>query len=96
MKLSDIDISKSLLGKGGFSKYVNLAFLVKNRQEVAVKCIEKSSINNDLMLSRLKDEIKIQDSLSHPLIVQLIDYFEDENAFIWFLNCVGMVIFFNM
>ena len=65
-----------LLGSGGFAE-VYRARLRSSQTEVAIKVIEKSKIKEANAIQRVLSEIKIQRSLRHPCILNLIDYFED-------------------
>jgi len=78
--LHDHYVIKHLLGKGSFST-VKLGVSVKDGTQVAVKIIDKNSI--DVKVASLKTEVKILMNVKHPNIVSLLDVFEDnEKAYL--------------
>ena len=75
------------LGKGGFAKCYELK-CVSNKKTYAGKIISKSNIIKPSAKNKLKSEIKIHKSLSHPNIVKFEHYFEDnENVYILLELC---------
>lgn len=59
-----------LLGCGAFAKVYH-ARDIKDGRSVAIKIINKSRINNAILMSNIKREISIMRRLKHPHIVQL-------------------------
>jgi serine/threonine protein kinase len=69
-----------ILGQGAFST----VYHVKTKaslEDYAIKVIRKKRINTKKHQKSLESEIDIQRSLKHPNIVQLFDYFEDDENF---------------
>jgi calcium/calmodulin-dependent protein kinase I len=56
----------------------------KTKAEVAVKIIDKTSI--DVRIESLKTEVRVLMNIEHPNIVNLIDVFEDENKVYLVMN----------
>jgi calcium/calmodulin-dependent protein kinase I len=69
------NLSKTLLGKGGFSE-VYLCHRKRDNQKGAVKIFNKSKMNED-ELAQVRNEVSILRKLQHPNIVRLIDYFDE-------------------
>eukprot|EP00668_Euglena_longa_P002960 GGOE01003457.1.p1 GENE.GGOE01003457.1~~GGOE01003457.1.p1 ORF type:complete len:329 (-),score=96.29 GGOE01003457.1:300-1286(-) len=72
--IHDHYIIKQLLGKGSFSA-VKLGVSIKDGTQVAVKIIDKNSI--DVKVASLKTEVKILMNVKHPNIVRMLDVYED-------------------
>lgn len=68
----------NLLGKGGFA-CVYRARSNKTGQEVAVKMIDKKMMKAVSMNARVKKEVEIHSRLKHPSILELYNFFEDNN-----------------
>lgn len=68
----------NLLGKGGFA-CVYRARAVKTGLEVAIKMIDKKLMKAAGMVTRVKKEVEIHSRLKHPSILELYNYFEDNN-----------------
>jgi calcium/calmodulin-dependent protein kinase I len=75
-KIGDHYVIKNFLGKGSFST-VKLGTSKKTKEDVAIKIIEKNSI--DIKVESLKTEVKILMNVKHPNIVNLLDVFEDND-----------------
>ena len=82
MKIDEFDIGQ-LLGRGGFAS-VYQARIKATGIEVALKIMNKSIITTNQLSLRVINEIKTHDKLHHPSIIELIDYFEDEQ-FVYFV-----------
>lgn len=61
---------KQTLGKGTYGK-VKLAVDKRNNEQVAVKTIKKSRIENPNDLARIRREIDFMTSLNHPHIIKI-------------------------
>uniref|UniRef100_A0ABI7XFQ6 Serine/threonine-protein kinase PLK4 n=1 Tax=Felis catus TaxID=9685 RepID=A0ABI7XFQ6_FELCA len=68
----------SLLGKGSFAG-VYRAESVHTGLEVAIKMIDKKAMYKAGMVQRVQNEVKIHCQLKHPSILELYNYFEDNN-----------------
>ncbi|XP_052280254.1 serine/threonine-protein kinase PLK4-like isoform X2 [Dreissena polymorpha] len=68
----------NLLGKGGFA-CVYRAKASKTGLEVAIKMIDKKLMKAAGMVTRVKKEVEIHSRLKHPSILELYNYFEDNN-----------------
>ncbi|XP_052791493.1 serine/threonine-protein kinase PLK4-like isoform X2 [Mya arenaria] len=68
----------NLLGKGGFA-CVYKAKAYKTGLEVAIKMIDKKLMKAAGMVTRVKKEVEIHSRLKHPSILELYNYFEDNN-----------------
>lgn len=75
---SEFNISKTVLGKGGFS-IVYLGKHLETENLAAIKVIDKSKMTEEDRLG-LISEVDIQSQLHHPNIVRLFDYYEDERS----------------
>ncbi|XP_038054426.1 NUAK family SNF1-like kinase 1 [Patiria miniata] len=69
------------LGSGTYGK-VKLAVQLDTKEEVAIKCIPKSKIDNAADLRRLRQEIEVMSSLRHPHIIQVTEVFESRDKII--------------
>ena len=65
------------LGKGGFAT-VYSARSNQTDEEVAIKVIDKQSMQSAGVLNRVKNEVAIHSKLKHSSIVELLTYFESE------------------
>ena len=77
--IEDFQIGKCL-GKGRFGS----VFLAKDKRSdalVALKVVKKKTIKDSKMANQIKNEIKIQSCLSHPNILRLYGFFQDEEQF---------------
>ncbi|ESP02150.1 hypothetical protein LOTGIDRAFT_111267 [Lottia gigantea] len=68
----------NLLGKGAFA-CVYRARSNKTGVEVAIKMIDKKLMKAAGMVTRVKKEVEIHSRLKHPSILELYNYFEDNN-----------------
>ncbi|XP_022326348.2 serine/threonine-protein kinase PLK4-like isoform X4 [Crassostrea virginica] len=68
----------NLLGKGGFA-CVYRARSNKTGMEVAIKMIDKKLMKAHGMVARVRKEVEIHSRLKHPSILELYNYFEDNN-----------------
>lgn len=66
----------NLIGKGGFAKCYSAVDSAYN-EAVALKVISKSRLTKQSHLEKMRKEIAIHDSLRHPNIVKLLNFFED-------------------
>uniref|UniRef100_A0A915HJL6 Protein kinase domain-containing protein n=1 Tax=Romanomermis culicivorax TaxID=13658 RepID=A0A915HJL6_ROMCU len=74
------EISRKL-GSGTYGK-VSLAMDHKMQEQVAVKIIKKSAIENAQDLLRIRREIRIMSALKHPNIVEIKEVFENHEKII--------------
>eukprot|EP00732_Lithocolla_globosa_P003556 Lithocolla_globosa_v1_NODE_2903_length_1830_cov_9.584225.p1 type:complete len:595 gc:universal NODE_2903_length_1830_cov_9.584225:31-1815(+) len=65
------------IGQGTYGK-VKLGYQLQNREKVAIKVIEKASIENERQVKRIQKEIRFLKLLSHPSIVKVYDVLETE------------------
>ncbi len=72
------------IGKGAFG-YVTIMKNQEDHKFYAVKVIEKTHIEILGSIENLRDEVDIHRSLEHPNIIQLKEYFED-NEFIYIVT----------
>nr|XP_019833449.1 PREDICTED: serine/threonine-protein kinase PLK4 isoform X1 [Bos indicus] len=68
----------NLLGKGSFAG-VYRAESIHTGLEVAIKMIDKKAMYKAGMVQRVQNEVKIHCQLKHPSILELYNYFEDNN-----------------
>ena len=68
------------IGKGTFGK-VKLSIHLPTNEYVAIKILEKSLINDEISLERIKKEIKYLKSFNHPHIIQIYEVKEDSNNY---------------
>jgi len=89
-KLADVyDVGKSL-GEGSYGQ-VTLATHKASKQLRALKAIDRSNIAD---ATRFEEEIKIQQSLSHPNIVRLFEVFNDfKKVYLVMELCTGGELF---
>ncbi|XP_069349786.1 serine/threonine-protein kinase PLK4 isoform X1 [Eulemur rufifrons] len=76
-KIEDFKVG-SLLGKGSFAG-VYRAESIHTGLEVAIKMIDKKAMYKAGMVQRVQNEVKIHCQLKHPSILELYNYFEDNN-----------------
>jgi len=77
--IEDFQIGKCL-GKGRFGS----VFLAKDKKSdslVALKVVKKKTIKDSKMANQIKNELKIQSCLSHPNVLRLYGFFQDEEQF---------------
>lgn len=63
-----------LIGKGAFSK-VHLAINILTGSYVAIKCIEKSMMNDKINKKKILNEIFILKTIDHENIIKLLEVF---------------------
>lgn len=81
-----------VLGSGSFGEVRSVVHRVTN-QERAVKIFRKN-VENAQSLSKIRTEIEILKKISHPIIVQLFEYFEDEKRiYLVMEKCSGGELF---
>ncbi|XP_069834687.1 serine/threonine-protein kinase PLK4 isoform X2 [Dendropsophus ebraccatus] len=68
----------NLLGKGSFA-CVYRAQSINTGIEVAIKMIDKKAMQRVGMVQRVRNEVEIHCQLKHPSILELYNYFEDNN-----------------
>ena len=78
-KLSEYSFHE-VLGKGAFSTVYHVKTR-KSLDDYAIKVIQKSRVKTKKQIKSLQNEIDIQRSLRHPNIIQLFDFFEDDENF---------------
>lgn len=76
-KIEDFKVL-TLLGKGSFA-CVYRAKSVNTGLEVAIKMIDKKAMHKVGMIQRVRNEVEIHCQLKHPSILELYNYFEDDN-----------------
>jgi len=69
------------LGKGTYGK-VQLAINKETGQEVAIKTIKKTKIENEQDLQRVRREIQIMSSIEHPHIVHIYEVLENKDRIV--------------
>lgn len=69
-----------VLGQGAFSTVYHVK-TKKTMDDYAIKVIQKSRVKTTKQAKSLQNEIDIQRSLRHSNIIQLFDYFEDEDNY---------------
>ena len=82
--LSDYEI-KGILGKGTFSK-VKLGINKITNEKVAIKIIDKQSNFNENNYDRIKREISILKSSTHPNIIKIFDIKEDSKNYYFIME----------
>jgi hypothetical protein len=68
---------KQTLGKGTYGK-VKLALDKRKNEQVAIKTIKKSRIENPHDLARIRREIDFMTSLNHPYIIKIQEGIDDK------------------
>ncbi|XP_018098808.1 serine/threonine-protein kinase PLK4 isoform X2 [Xenopus laevis] len=68
----------NLLGKGSFA-CVYRAQSINTGIDVAIKMIDKKAMQKVGMVQRVRNEVEIHCQLKHPSILELYNYFEDNN-----------------
>ncbi|MBZ3875226.1 Serine/threonine-protein kinase PLK4 [Sciurus carolinensis] len=76
-KIEDFKVG-NLLGKGSFAS-VYRAESIHAGLEVAIKMIDKKAMHKAGMVQRVQNEMKIHCQLKHSSILELYNYFEDNN-----------------
>ncbi|KAG8453888.1 hypothetical protein GDO86_000493 [Hymenochirus boettgeri] len=76
-KIEDFKVL-NLLGKGSFA-CVYRAQSINTGIEVAIKMIDKKAMQKVGMVQRVRNEVEIHCQLKHPSILELYNYFEDNN-----------------
>ncbi|XP_068228277.1 serine/threonine-protein kinase PLK4 [Palaemon carinicauda] len=74
--IEEYDVSEQL-GRGGFA-VVFRARCRNTGQEVAIKKIDKGKIAAGGLINRVRQEVTIHSQLSHPAILKLFAFFEDQ------------------
>ena len=92
-KLKNYILLKTI-GKGTFGK-VKLAKHIPTDEEVAIKILEKSKINDDDELIRINKEIKYLKLLNHPNIVHLYEIVETQNNYYIIMEYISGGELFN-
>lgn len=69
------------LGRGTYGK-VQLAINKQTGQEVAIKTIKKSKIDNEEDMQRVRREIQIMRSIEHPHIIHIYEEFENKDKIV--------------
>jgi serine/threonine protein kinase len=91
------DVNGKVLGEGSYGR-VKLVMEKDTGTKFAMKIIAKSSLKSFTSINNVKREIKIQSKLSHPHIIKLIYYFEnDDNVYMimdYAPNGKNLTIFF--
>ncbi|UJR10177.1 hypothetical protein I4U23_014392 [Adineta vaga] len=72
---------KQTLGKGTYGK-VKLALDKRKNEQVAIKTIKKSRIENPHDLARIRREIDFMTSLNHPYIIRIKEVYESREKII--------------
>ncbi|CAF0806413.1 unnamed protein product [Rotaria sordida] len=72
---------KQTLGKGTYGK-VKLALDKRKNEQVAIKTIKKSRIENPHDLARIRREIDFMTSLNHPYIIKIKEVYESREKII--------------
>ncbi|CAF3794249.1 unnamed protein product [Adineta steineri] len=72
---------KQTLGKGTYGK-VKLALDKRKNEQVAIKTIKKSRIENPHDLARIRREIDFMTSLNHPYIIKVKEVYESREKII--------------
>jgi polo-like kinase 4 len=77
-----------VLGSGGFG-VVREATEVASGERVAIKVVTKAQITDDMM-ARVRNEVQLHSRLSHPAIVGVRSFFEDdEHIYLVMELCAG-------
>ena len=90
-KIEDVyKISKKAMGTGAYG-VVSSAVHRETKRETACKKVAKKKIKN---MERFKQEISILQTLDHPNVLKLYEYFEDEkNVYLLTEICRGGELF---
>lgn len=84
------DLDKSKLGSGSYG-VVHKAVHKATGYERAIKVIPRNKIKN---MDRFKTEVKIMQTLDHPNVIKLYEYFEDDtNVYLVMELCTGGELF---
>jgi aurora kinase len=79
-KMSDFDIDKKSIGKGGFGQVWKVVH--KQTQKVyCIKTIPKKNIIQQKLVDQMNREIEIMYLLNHPHCLRLKNHFEDDENF---------------
>lgn len=78
-------IMKGNIGSGAFSE-VKLCWRPSNKQYYACKIVPKTRINSSSLEKRFEEEIRINQQLHHPGVVQMIDLMCDEKNYYVFME----------
>lgn len=73
-------VDEEELGKGNFSTVYSGRAVKGGSRDYAIKCIPKETMSHDDVLA-IFDEVAILQQLNHPHIIQLYDFFEENNYF---------------
>jgi serine/threonine protein kinase len=66
-----------ILGKGSLGE-VYLVTENETKKQYAMKIIKKSTLRGQSEMEHLEREIKVHKKISHPNIIKLVNFFEDE------------------
>ena len=81
---------KQTLGKGTYGK-VKLALDKRKNEQVAIKTIKKSRIENPHDLARIRREIDFMTSLNHPYIIKIKE--GNEECYFWIKQNIFLIVY---
>jgi serine/threonine protein kinase len=76
--IGDFDLGQ-VVGRGGFGVVHRARYRATGR-EVALKIIDKERMNAAGMTARVVNEVSLHSTLSHPAVVELLGFFEDQHS----------------
>jgi len=76
MELNQFSLKK-LIGVGAYGK-VYLAYHNEKKEYISLKILDKETINRKKIMNRVLNEKKILETTHYPMIIHLLDFFDDK------------------